>query len=109
MLRSLSDINRSTAAKDLRASASFSAPKNPQCIPANTPPVFRGLRPRNRPYLLGLATKAMSDRLLNFRLFQVRRPFARWNASGLLSLASVVASLSCGEVLRAVSCPITAN
>jgi len=44
--RSLSDIDRSTAANDLRPSVSFSALKNPQRIPANTPPVFPGLRPR---------------------------------------------------------------
>ena len=41
---SLSDIDLSTAANDARASALFSAPTNPQRIPANTPPVFRGLR-----------------------------------------------------------------
>ncbi len=37
---------RSTTANDLRPSASFSARKNPHCIPANTPPVFPGLRSR---------------------------------------------------------------
>ncbi len=62
--RSLSDIDRSTAANDPRPSASCSARKNPQCIPANTPPVFPGLRPRIWPHLLRLVTKAMSDRLL---------------------------------------------
>src|SRR6266850_4604366 len=62
--RSLSDINFSTAANDPRPSASFSARKNPQRIPANTPPVFPGLRPRIWPHLLRLVTKAMSDRLL---------------------------------------------
>ena len=62
--RSLSDIDRSTAAKDPRPSASCSARKNPQCIPANTPPVFPGLRPRIWSHLLRLVTKAMSDRLL---------------------------------------------
>src|SRR5467141_3625828 len=62
--RSLSDIDRSTAANDPRPSASFSARKNPQRIPANTPPVFPGLRPRIWPHLLRLVTKAMSDRLL---------------------------------------------
>ena len=45
-LMSLSDIDHSTAANDGQASTLFSAPKNPQRIPANTPPVFRGLRPR---------------------------------------------------------------
>ena len=64
--RSLSDINLSTAANDPRPSASFSARKNPQRIPANTPPVFPGLRPRIWPHLLRLVTKAMSDRLLDF-------------------------------------------
>jgi hypothetical protein len=54
--RSLSDIDLSTAANDLRSSASFSARKNPQWIPANTPPVFPGLRPRIWPHLLRLVT-----------------------------------------------------
>jgi hypothetical protein len=63
-LRSLSDIDRSTAANDLQPSALFSARKNPRCIPANTPPVFPGLRSRIQPHLLRLVTKAMSDRLL---------------------------------------------
>jgi hypothetical protein len=54
--RSLSDIDRSTAANDPRPSASFSARKNPQCIPANTPPVFPGLRPHIWPHLLPLVT-----------------------------------------------------
>jgi hypothetical protein len=31
--------------------------KNPQCIPANTPPVFPGLRPRSSPHLIRLVTK----------------------------------------------------
>ncbi len=62
--RSLSDIDRSTAANDLQPSASFSALKNPQRIPVNTPPVFPSLRPCIWLYLLRLATKAMSDRLL---------------------------------------------
>ena len=62
--RSLSDIDRSTAANDPRSSASFSAQKNPQRIPASTLPVFPGLRPRIWSCLLRLATKAMSDRLL---------------------------------------------
>jgi hypothetical protein len=54
--RSLSDIDLSTAVNDLRPSASFSARKNPQCIPVNTPPVFSGLRPCNWPHLLRLVT-----------------------------------------------------
>ena len=62
--KSLSDIGRSTAANDPRPSASFSAQKNPQRIPANTPPVFPGLRPCIWPHLLRLVTKAMPDRLL---------------------------------------------
>jgi Protein of unknown function (DUF3108) len=53
---SLSDIDLSTAANDPRPSASFSARKNPQRIPANTPPVFPGLRPRIWPHLLRLVT-----------------------------------------------------
>jgi hypothetical protein len=55
--RSRSDIDRSTAANDLRPSASCSARKNPQWISANTPPVFPGLRPRIWPHLLRLVTK----------------------------------------------------
>ena len=57
MIRSLSDILRSTAANDLQSSASFSSRKNPQCIPVNTLPVFPGLRPRSSPRLLRLITK----------------------------------------------------
>ena len=64
LLRSLSDIDRSTAANDPRPSASFSSRKNPQRIPANTPPVFPGLRPCIWPHLLRLVTKVMPDRLL---------------------------------------------
>ena len=62
--RSLSDIDRSTAANDPQPSASFSARKNPQCIPVNTLPVFPGLRPCIWPRLLHLVTKAMPNRLL---------------------------------------------
>ena len=53
---SLSDTDLSTAANDPRPSASFSARKNPQRIPANTPPVFPGLRPRIWPHLPRLVT-----------------------------------------------------
>jgi hypothetical protein len=53
---SLFDIDHSTAANDPRPSASFSALKNPQRIPANTPPVFPSLRPRIWPHLLRLVT-----------------------------------------------------
>ncbi|MCC6968534.1 MAG: signal peptide peptidase SppA [Nitrospira sp.] len=56
MPRSLSDIDRSAVANELRPSASFSAPPNPQCNSANTPPVLSGLRPRTWPHLLRLAT-----------------------------------------------------
>ena len=38
--------------------------KNPQRIPANTPPVFLSLRPRICQQLLRLATEDYSDRLL---------------------------------------------
>ena len=62
--RSLSDIDRSTTANDPHPPTSFSARKNPQCIAANTPPVFPGLRPCIRLRLFRLVTKAMSDRLL---------------------------------------------
>jgi hypothetical protein len=58
------DIDRSAVAIDLWSSASFSARKIPQRIPANTPPVIRGLRPRNCLSLLHLVTKARSGRLL---------------------------------------------
>ena len=54
--RSLSDIELSTAANDVPASALFSAPKNPQRIPVNTTPVFRGLRPCICQYLLHFVT-----------------------------------------------------
>ena len=66
-VRSLSDIDRSTAANDPQPSASFSVLKNPQRIPVNTPPVFQGLRPRIWPPLLRLVTKAISDMLLGDR------------------------------------------
>jgi hypothetical protein len=62
--RSLSDLDHSAAANDLQPSAAFSARKNPQRIPANTPPVFPGLRSCIWLHLLRLVTKAMSDRLL---------------------------------------------
>jgi hypothetical protein len=62
--RSLSEEYHSATANDLQASASFSARKNPQRIPTNTPPVFSGLRPYIYQQLLCLATKDYSDRLL---------------------------------------------
>jgi hypothetical protein len=54
--RTLSDNDRSTAANDGQASILFSVPKNPQRIPANTLPVFRGLWPRICLPLLRLVT-----------------------------------------------------
>ena len=54
--RTLSNIDRSTAANDGQASTLFSATKNPQRIPANTPPVFPGLWPRICLPLLRLVT-----------------------------------------------------
>jgi hypothetical protein len=75
-VRSLPDIDRSTEANDPRPSASFSARENPQCIPANTPPVFPSLRPRIWPHLLRLVTKAMSDRLLGRLDEAIRRQHA---------------------------------
>ena len=54
--RSLPDIGLSTTANDGRASALFSATKNPHRIPVNTPPVFRGLRSRIYLPLLRLVT-----------------------------------------------------
>src|SRR5580765_931421 len=60
MRRSLSDFDHSTAAStaanDLRPSASYSTRRNPQSIPVNTPPDFPGLRPRIWPRLLRLVT-----------------------------------------------------
>jgi hypothetical protein len=53
---SLSDIAPSTTANDDQASTLFSVPKNPQRIPANTPPAFRNLRPRICLSLLRLVT-----------------------------------------------------
>ena len=76
--RSLSDIDRSTTANDPRPSASYSARKNPQCIPANTPPVFQDLRPRTWPHLLRLVTKAMSDRLFAQMVHADRSPRGDW-------------------------------
>ena len=56
--RSLPNIDRSTAANNGQASTLFSATKNPQRIQANTPPVFRGLRPRICLSLLRLVTNS---------------------------------------------------
>jgi exopolyphosphatase/guanosine-5'-triphosphate,3'-diphosphate pyrophosphatase len=70
--RSLSDVDLSTAANDPRPSASFSARKNPQRIPANTPPVFPGLRPRIWPQLLRLVTNGNVGQAPSGRLIEVR-------------------------------------
>jgi len=56
--RTLSDIDRSTAANDGQASTLFSTTKKPQRIPANAPPVFLGLWPRICPPLLRLVTNS---------------------------------------------------
>jgi len=56
MLRILSDVDCSTVASDLRPSASFSAPINPQSMTANTPRNFPGLWSRSWPNLLRLVT-----------------------------------------------------
>ena len=56
--RTLSDIDRSTAANDGQTSSLFSDTKNAQRIPAKTPPVFRGLWPRICPPLLRLVTNS---------------------------------------------------
>jgi hypothetical protein len=53
---SLSDIAPSTTANDDQASTLFLVQKNPQRIPANTPPAFRNLRPRICLPLLRLVT-----------------------------------------------------
>jgi hypothetical protein len=82
--RSLSNIDRSTAANDPRPSTSFSARKNPQRISANTLPVFPGLWPR----LIRLVTKAMSDRLPVDYLSRTRKFPSRLltkSASGVLT------------------------
>ena len=73
---SLSDSDRSTAANDSRPSVSFSARKNPQHIPANTPPVFPNLQPRIWPHLLRLVTngnvgQVSSNNHPSARFFQV--------------------------------------
>ena len=59
--RSLSDIAHSTAANNTQAAALFSTPKNLQRIPANTAPVFRGLRSRICPCLLRLVTNVNAE------------------------------------------------
>ena len=72
--RSLSGIARSTAANDPRPSASFSARKNPQRIPANTPPVFPGLAPRICAHLHRLVTNGnagQAPRALIFLLLAI--------------------------------------
>ena len=78
--RSLSDIDRSTAANDPRPSASFSARKNPQRIPVNTLPVFPGLWPRTWPRLLRLVAKANVGQAPSPVIFQYRIPRPSTNA-----------------------------
>ena len=85
--RSLSDIDLSTAANDPQPSASFSARKNPQCIPANTPSVFPGLWPCIWSHLLRLVTKTMSDRLLG--VSKGMCPLRGEHARGLAPFAGV--------------------
>ena len=63
--RSLSDIAHSTAVNNAQASALFSTSKSPQRIPANIPPVFRGLRSRICPRLLRLVTNVNSGQALS--------------------------------------------
>ena len=70
--RSLPGTDRSTAANDPQPSASFSARKNPQRIPANTPPVFPGLRPRIWSHLLRLVTNGNVGQAPSGRLKEVR-------------------------------------
>ena len=90
--RSLSDIDLSTAANDPRPSASFSARKNPQCIPANTPPVFPGLRPRIWPHLLRLVTNGnvgqAPSQELGMRSLGLQRTLPRLGHGGAATLRS---------------------
>jgi hypothetical protein len=76
--RSLSDNELPTAANAPRPSASCSARKSPQRIPANTPPVFPGLRPRIWRPLLRLVTRALPDRLLAVRVWFCMTGFSHW-------------------------------
>lgn len=62
--RSLPDIAHSIAANNIQASALFSTPKNPQRTPANTPPVFQGLRSRICPRFLRLVTNVNAGQVL---------------------------------------------
>ena len=77
--RSLSDIAHSTAANNAQASALFSTPKNPQRIPANTPPVFRGLRSCICRRLLRLITNVNAGQAPSHNYFNnlVRTPRLR--------------------------------
>src|SRR6185295_7545556 len=56
VVRSLSDLDRSTALDDPRPSAPRSAPKYLQGISANTTPDFLSLGPRIWPHLFRLVT-----------------------------------------------------
>ena len=83
--RSLSDIDRPTAANDPRSSTSFSARKNPQRMSVNTLPVFPGLRPRIWSRLLRLATKAMPDRLLGISVYVGVESYCEFTPNGPLA------------------------
>ena len=76
----------STAANDLQTSASFSARKNPQRIPANTPPVFSSLRPRICQHLLSLGNEGLlgqtPGRLLNLSERQSISYVLLWVSTG---------------------------
>ena len=52
------------AANELPASASFSAPRNPRRIAANTPPVSWSLRPRISRQLVRLANGSQQNRVV---------------------------------------------
>jgi len=60
-------MNISTAENDPRPSVSFSALKNPQRNPANTPPVIPGPRPYIWPYLHRLVTNGNVGQILGGR------------------------------------------
>jgi protease IV len=83
MRRSLSDLDRSTAANDLRPAASYSTRKNPQCIriPANTPPVFPGPWRRIWPRLLRLVTSG--------NVGTASRPYAMLGLTCVFAVASL--------------------
>ena len=109
--RSLSDIAHSTAANNAQASALFSTPKNPQRIPANTPPVFRGLRSHICPRLLRLVTNVnagqapwrsvpMAYRFMIVTAFVMLMPYAV-SASDELSKEAVLPMGLAGKAIQA--------